>query len=111
MAWRSGHDTDKAIGTLAGLCGLIAILVWAVQQDRHERALVKGGHCVKITEALYTPPPSSRRSCFGDGASQTCTTRYHQSDPYMRSLWRCADPDNGNKPTEFWRRSIEEFSR
>lgn len=111
MAWRSDDDSARAIGTLLGFCLIIVLLVWAVRHDRHERALVAGGHCLKITEALYTPPPSARRSCFGNEASQTCTTRYHQPDPYMRSLWRCADPDNGNKPTEFWRRSAEEFSR
>lgn len=109
MAWRSGYGSDRAVGTLVGFCLMIVLLVCAVRQDRHERALVAGGHCLKVTETLYTPPPSAHRSCFGDGASQTCTTRYRQPNPYMRSLWRCSDPEDDGETKEFWRRTSEEF--
>ena len=106
MAWRSGYGSDRAVGTLVGFCLMIVLLVCAVRQDRHERALVAGGHCLKVTETLYTPPPSAHRSCFGDGAHRSCTTRYYQADPYMRSLWRCQDE---GETKEFWRRTSEEF--
>ena len=106
MAWRSDDDAARAFGALLGFCLIMALLVWVVRQDHHERALVAGGHCLKITEALYTPPPSAHSSCYGDGAYRSCTTRYYQADPYMRSLWRCQD-DNDTR--EFWRRTSEEF--
>ena len=106
MAWGRDDDAAKALGTLAGFCLIIVLLVWAVRQDRHERAMIASGHCLKITEALYTPPPSAHSSCYGDGAHRSCTTRYYQADPYMRSLWRCQDKDDTR---EFWRRTSEEF--
>lgn len=91
---------------VATLC--VVLMVWLFQLDRHERALVAGGHCSKITETLYTPPPTGRTSCHGDGARQYCTTRYDQPDPYMRSLWRCMDPERDGRRVEFWRRTAEE---
>ena len=106
MAWPYGERSPSAIGALVGLCLCVMLGMWAIQQDRHERALVAGGHCVKITEALYTPPPSAHSSCYGDGAYRSCSTRYSQADPYMRSLWRCQDDDDTR---EFWRRTSEEF--
>ena len=106
MAWGRDDDAARALGALLGFCLLIVLLIFAWRHDRHERALVAGGHCLKITEALYTPPPSAHSSCYGDGAHRSCTTRYYQADPYMRSLWRCQDDDDTR---EFWRRTSEEF--
>lgn len=104
-------EVTKLAGGAAGLVALVGLGTMLVMADRHERALVAGGHCTKITEALYTPPPSARSSCYGEGASQTCTTRYYQADPYMRSLWRCTDPEDGGRASEFWRRTTEEFGK
>lgn len=107
-------DQDHiARGMAAALGGVfvIALLIWAVVQDRHQRALVDAGHCTKIAEALYTPPPTGHMSCHGAGDSRYCTTRYHQPDPYMRSLWRCADPAEAGRVSEFWRRTAEEHGR
>lgn len=101
-----GPNHDLALATVVSVVVMMPLGIWAFQQDRHERALVADGHCVKITEALYTPPPSAHSSCYGDGAHRSCTTRYYQADPYMRSLWRCQD-DNDTR--EFWRRTSEEF--
>lgn len=109
MPWP--HDPAATVGKAAAAVIAIAAVVWGLLQDRHERALVAGGHCTKITEALYSPPPSARSSCYGEGASQTCTTHYYQADPYMRSLWRCADPEGGGRVREFWRRTTEEFGK
>lgn len=94
-------------GVLAGVL-TIAIVVASIVQDRRERALLATGLCDKITEALYTPPPSYHTDCYGSGASQSCYTYVTQHQPYMRSLWRCADPEQEGHVEEFWRRTAEE---
>lgn len=97
-------------GTLiVSLTGGIA--VFAVLQSRHQLELIRGGHCRKIMEALYTPPPQAHSSCYGEGATRYCSTYYTQADPYMRSLWRCTDPERHDHPTEFWRRTAEELTK
>lgn len=102
---------DRLAKALAGtlivaLTGGIA--VFAVMQSRHQLELIRGGHCRKIMEALYTPPPQAHSSCYGEGATRHCSTYYTQADPFMRSLWRCVDPDRPDLPTEFWRQTAEE---
>lgn len=103
-------DALKAFGAIAGIAACLGIGALAITIDREERALIKGGHCTKVMEALYTPPPSAHSSCHGDGASRYCSTRYSQRDPYLRSLWRCVDPEDG-RAHEFWRRTSEEFGK
>lgn len=104
--------TDDALKAFGGLCGIVALLgigALAVSIDREERALILGGHCTKIMEALYTPPPRAHRTCHGD-QGQYCSTWFSQPDPYLRSLWRCIDPEDG-RAHEFWRRTSEEFGK
>lgn len=103
-----GDDTLKLIGGAVGLTAIVGFGAAAVIEDRHERALLAGGHCRKVMEALYTPPPSAHTSCYGTNGGPPCSTWYSQPDPYPRSLWRCADPDAGGKGVEFWRRTAEE---
>ncbi len=107
---RRTPDGGKTAAALAA--GIVVISVAAaVMRDRHERALLDGGNCTKVTEALYTPPPSAHTHCSGEGAAQSCHTSYTQADPYMRSLWRCTDPERDNRTVEFWRRTAEEIRR
>lgn len=101
----------KGIGTgFVGALGLM-LLFWAVEQDRHEQQLVADGYCSKITETLYTPPPRASTHCYGPDGSRWCSTSYSQPDPYMRSLWRCRDPEKQGQRVEFWRRTSEEAGR
>lgn len=101
----------KLLGGAVGATILVGVSAMAVLQNRHERELIAGGHCEKVLEALYTPPPSAHTSCSGEDSSQYCSTRYSQGDPYMRSLWRCADPSREGRGVEFWRRTSEEFAK
>lgn len=101
-------DALRLTGALSAIAIFVGLMAFAMTVDREERALIKGGHCTKVMEALYTPPPSAHTSCHGNGASQHCSTRYSQRDPYLRSLWRCVDPEDG-RAHEFWRRTSEEF--
>lgn len=89
-----------ALVTIAGVW-----LAWA--QDQRQRNLLDSGTCTAVIEALYTPPPRAHSSCSGDSGSQSCTTWYSQPDPYLRTLWRCPDPDRDGARVEFWRRSSE----
>jgi len=92
-------------GTVAGLVAVGSIVV-AVRQDSYERALLAGGDCALIMEALYTPPPTGTTICSSYDPP-ICTTSFFQPDPYMRSLWRCPDPERDGAQVEFWRRSAE----
>lgn len=85
----------------------VAIVVAAtIIQNRKQVQLISNGFCKVVTEALYTPPPVAHSTCTGGiNTTQHCQTYYTQSDPYMRTLWRCADPKRGDKVSEFWRRS------
>lgn len=111
MSREPSQATTHLIGKAFGGVLVLAFLVWAIQQDRHERALVAQGLCTKITEALYSPPPRASTRCHGSGSSSSCSTSYYQSDPYMRSLWRCRDPEQSGRQVEFWRRTTEEDGR
>ncbi len=51
----------------------IAGAALAVIQDRFERGLLDGGHCERIMEALYTPPPSLTTICSSTNPP-ICTT-------------------------------------
>lgn len=86
---------------------IVGTLVAAWTQDRRQRALLASGRCIQLVEALYTPPPRAHTSCYGDGTSQSCSTWYSQPDPYLRTLWRCPDPDRDGRQVEFWRRTAE----
>lgn len=92
----------------AGIALAVITLTISAINDRRDRALLAGGHCTKIAEALHTPPPVAHTSCSGGDGSQSCTTWYSQREPYMRSLWRCLDEGH---PREFWRRTAEELGR
>ena len=105
---RQPQDVGKLIGGAVAALVIGTVTLMAVQNDRHERALLSSGACKAVTEALYTPPPSAHTSCYGDSESRRCNTWYSQPDPYFRTLWRCADPDKGGKLVEFWRRSTDE---
>lgn len=105
---RQPQDIGKLIGGAVGALAIGTVTLMAVQNDRHERALLASGGCKAVTEALYTPPPSAHTSCSGDAESRRCNTWYSQPDPYFRTLWRCTDPDRGGKRVEFWRRSTDE---
>lgn len=93
-------------GAFALIVGGIGTI--AVMENRHERELIDGGHCQKVMEALYTPPPTATTSCSG-GNPPSCFTIFWQEDPYVRSLWRCADPSREGQVEEFWRATSEEF--
>lgn len=100
----------KLIGGAVGLVAILGIGAAAVMQDGHERALLAGGHCQKLMEALYTPPPSANTTCSGSNPP-LCTTSVYQADSYLRSLWRCTDPEADGRSVEFWRRTTEEQPR
>jgi len=104
------RDTDGIATVVAA--ALVIILVCAafavaVRLDNRQLRLITSGKCHAIAEALYTPPPSAHSNCYGDAATRHCTTFYSQPDPYLRTLYRCSDPDKGGKRTEFWRRSTD----
>lgn len=101
----------KLLGGAVGASVLVGISAMAVLQDRHERELIAGGHCQKVMEALYSPPPSAHTSCSGEGSSRYCSTSYSQGDSYMRSLWRCTDPSREGRGVEFWRATAEEYGK
>lgn len=103
--------TPREIGGIGALVVTVVGLTLAYINDRRQRELLARGDCAKVTEALYTPPPVARTSCSGQDGSHSCTTWYQQADPYMRSLWRCTDPAEGGKASEFWRRTAEEHGR
>lgn len=102
-------STAHPVGIGLAIVLIAAAAVATVVQDRRERALLDGGYCTKVTEVLYTPPPSAHTHCYGDGPAQSCHTSYTQADPYMRSLWRCSDPERDGRTVEFWRRTAEEY--
>lgn len=93
------------------LTAIVGFVGFDIVQERQQRALIADGHCTKVMEALYSPPPRAHSSCYGDGASRYCSTYYTQADPYMRSLWRCRSPEADARPKEFWRATAEEFAR
>ena len=101
----------KLLGGAVGAIVLVGVSVMAIQENRHERELIAGGHCQKVMEALYTPPPRAHTSCSGEGSTRYCSTWYSQGDPYMRSLWRCADPSRDGRGVEFWRATSEELGK
>lgn len=101
----------KLLGGAVGATVLVGVSAMAILENRHERELIAGGHCQKILEALYTPPHRAHSSCYGDGPDRVCSTWYTQPDPYMRSLWRCADPSREGSGVEFWRRTAEELGQ
>lgn len=101
----------KLLGGAVGVTVLAGVSVMAFLDNRHEMELIAGGHCQKVMEALYTPPPRAHTSCSGEGSSQYCSTWYSQADPYMRSLWRCTDPSREGRGVEFWRRTSEEYGK
>lgn len=107
--------TDQVLrGAVVSSLGLVIMVVVggiAYLRDRYERALLAGGGCTAVIEALYTPPPRAHSSCSGDSGSQSCTTWYSQPDPYLRTLWRCPDPDHAGARVEFWRRSAERVQK
>ncbi|MGD9862543.1 MAG: hypothetical protein AB7S99_04955 [Pseudodonghicola sp.] len=107
---RLPNPTHPIGGALAAVLA-IAIIVASIVQDSRERALLAAGLCDKITEALYTPPPSYHTDCYGADASQSCYTYVTEHQPYMRSLWRCADPEQEGRVHKFWRRSSEEVEK
>lgn len=101
----------KLLGGAVGVTAILGIGAMTVLQNQHERELIAGGHCQKVLEALYTPPPTITTTCSPVGSSQICNSSYYQSPPYMRSLWRCADPGREGKGIEFWRSTAEEIGR
>lgn len=100
-------DPKLVLGGVGGLV-FVGAVTSAVIVDRHERDLIASGHCQKVLEALYTPPPSAHTSCYGAGNGPPCSTWYSQPDPYLRSLWHCTDPERDGRGLEFWRRTAEE---
>lgn len=96
----------KLISGGAAVLMATGIAVVAAMQDRHQRGLITGGHCERVMEALYTPPPIATTYCYGEGSGPPCSTFYSQPDPYLRTLWRCK-AEGGRAPEEFWRRSAE----
>lgn len=98
------RDFSKLIIPSIGTALTVGTIGLAISADRHERDLIRGGHCRAATEVLYTPPPIATTSCSG-GNPPVCSTYFHQADPYFRTLWHCKDPDRNGKPIEFWRRS------
>jgi hypothetical protein len=112
LAGRRQVNLDpKLLSGAVGATVIVGIGAMAIIEDQRERELIAGGHCQKVMEALYTPPPRAQSSCSGDGSSQNCSTWYSQSDSYMRSLWRCADPSREGQGVEFWRPTAEEFGK
>jgi len=107
--FRRGHTDGISNVVAIALVIILVCVVFAVgiKLDRHQRQLIASGNCHAVAEALYTPPPSAHTSCYGDAATRHCSTYYNQPDPYLRTLYRCADPDKGGKLTEFWRRSTD----
>lgn len=101
----------RLISGAVGLTVLIGIGTMAVIESRHQRELIDGGHCQKVMEALYTPPPTITTTCSPVGTSRICNSSYYQAPPYMRSLWRCTDPSRDGQGVEFWRRTAEEAGR
>lgn len=100
-------DPKLIMGGIGSLM-IVGAVTSAIITDRHERDLIKAGHCQKVLEALYTPPPTAHTSCYGEGSGPPCSTRYSQPDPYLRSLWHCTDPEGDGRRVEFWRRTAEE---
>ena len=100
---------DFATGIMAtgGLVLTAGVVGLAITIDRHERDLIKGGHCRAVTEVLYTPPPTATTSCYGSNPP-ICSTHFIQADPYFRTLWRCHDPEREGREMEFWRRSRDD---
>ncbi len=96
-----GHAAAGAVGLLV----LVGLMMLGFQRDKRERELLASGTCTLLMEALYTPPPVAHTSCGAEG--RNCTTSFSQADPYMRSLWRCPDPERAGAEVEFWRRSAE----
>lgn len=105
------RDGLKLAGGAVGAGLIVAAVIGGVVNDQKQRTLVASGVCTKLTEAIYTPPPSAHSSCHGEGPSQSCSTYYTQSDPYLRSLWRCPKDGDQGGVVEFWRRTTEEFRR
>lgn len=99
-------DLGKLVGGAVAALIAVGTLMLAIRQDRYERALLAGGDCTLVLETLYTPPPVAHTTCVGE-QSRSCTTWYSQPDPYLRSLWRCPDPERAGAQVEFWRRSAE----
>jgi hypothetical protein len=108
---RDQRDMLKLAGGAVGAAIIAVGLAQAVKQNRHELDLLVGGKCHALTEALYTPLPRAHSSCRGDADHRYCSTYYTQSDPYLRTLYRCTDPDRGGKQVEFWRRSTDEANQ
>ncbi len=100
----------KLLGGAVGATVLVGISAMAVLESRHQRELIAGGHCQKILEALYTPPPQARTSCSSTNPP-VCSTSIWQGDSYMRSLWRCTDPSREGRGVEFWRATAEEYGK
>lgn len=98
--------TGGAVAVLT--IGTVTVGLWL---DRSQRALIDGGHCQQVMEVLYTPPPVATTQCYGEGSGPPCSTFYSQADPYLRTLWRCANPNPGGDDIEFWRRSAERHGR
>ena len=101
----------KVLAGAVGACVMLGLTTAVVMQDRHERALVASGQCEKLREELFAPAPVAHSSCHGDPSFQSCTTYFTQADPYLRSLWRCKDPEARSGVAEFWRRTAEEHGR
>lgn len=97
---------------LAPTAVVLAIAIGAaagILRDRYERALLASGNCEFVMEVLHTPAPEHHTSCYGTPPT-SCSTWSSQPDPYLRSLWRCPDPDRDGARVEFWRRSAERLS-
>lgn len=105
------RDGLKLAGGAIGAGLIVAAVVGGVVSDQNQRALVASGICTKVTEAIYTPPPTAHSSCWREGAHQSCSTYHTQSAPYLRSLWRCPKEGDQGGVVEFWRRTTEEFRR
>ena len=102
------RDNLKAL--MVGGCSatvIAASIGYAIMQDHHQRALLASGKCQAVAESLYTPAPSAHTSCWGSAEHRQCSTYYTQPDPYFRTMWRCADPEQGGELVEFWRRSTD----
>lgn len=93
------------IGAAAATFIFVGVFCMALREHGRRDAMVKSGLCKAVTEQLYTPPPSSHTSCYGDEKYRHCNTYFTQSDPYLRTLWRCPEPDTLGESTEFWRRT------
>lgn len=100
-------EDTKVVGFVAlVILALGAVIYIVVDINNHQSYLLAGGFCDKITEQWYQEPPQAHTSCV----NSNCNTYFTQSDPYLRSYFKCQDHDEEtgkdlNKTIEFWRRN------